>query len=291
MQSHLEQAIKCFEYWSRLVVSLHDFTGQFRPLLPQERFSHGFAGCRPAKDAAEAQCVAFDIRTLRRELFRFQAGAYKVCHANLLEWIMPVTDGDRRLGILFAGAVRPPTQLDRLQPQILADNLDALPRDDDFDFEHAAWIMEALRQLAATLAADLRAESRQSHPAAPERRDIIHRFIGENCDRPDLLGQLAEKLFLSRPRTIHVVREETGYTFQELLHAYRMRLAAARLRFSNESIAQIALQCGFRNVASLHRNFKACFKMTPLAYRKCSATPELPRGNLPDTAPWPGRPR
>ena len=87
-----------------------------------------------------------------------------------------------------------------------------------------------------------------------------------------------------------MVKEETGYTFHQLRKAYQMRLAAARLRFSNESIVNVAMQCGFDDVSSLHRNFKKYFKVTPLAYRKqYDSDNEMP-ADIQEIGDYPGRP-
>ena len=203
---------------------------------------------------------------------------------------MPLTDSGKQLGILFAGAVTVPRQYQLLQPQLV--NCDALSASGTaFDWKKAEYVMEALRQLAITIVHDIRLQKQQLQQMKMNRKEIIHRFIGEYCDRKDLLEKLARKLYLSKSRTIHAVREETGYTFMQLHLAYRMRLAAARLRFSNESVAHIAGLCGFENVASLHRNFKKYFNVTPLAYRKLCSTGRMPAGKIVEIDNFPGRPR
>ena len=118
-----------------------------------------------------------------------------------------------------------------------------------------------------------------------DRGDLV---LLRQCDQT---GQIvSRKLYLSVPRTIHVVKEETGHTFQQLRKAYQMRLAAARLRFSNESLSHVAVQCGFDNVSSLHRNFKKYFNLTPLAYRKQYDSDNEKFSDIIDTGDWPGRP-
>ena len=141
-----------------------------------------------------------------------------------------------------------------------------------------------------TIMHDLKEYTKEKQQLSPTRKEVIHRFIGEFCDQKDLLDKLSRKLYLSVPRTIHVVKEETGHTFQQLRKAYQMRLAAARLRFSNESLSHVAVQCGFDNVSSLHRNFKKYFNLTPLAYRKQYDSDNEKFSDIIDTGDWPGRP-
>lgn len=291
VKSNLENSLQCFEYWSGLNVTVHDLTGRIRQILPQERFSHRCDKCCKEKLNREKQCRTFDIQMLQNEVWAFNTGGYKLCHAGLLEWVMPIIDSGRRLGIIFAGVTRPPRDLKQLHPCLTAVVRRGINPDDDFDPVRAGWIMEALRILSVTVIHDIREYDHGQLQHSPGRKEVIHRFIGEYCDRKDLLERLARKLYLSVPRTVHVVKEETGYTFQQLHKAYQMRLAAARLRFSNESIAYVASQCGFEDVSSLHRNFKKYFKTTPLAYRKQYSSESAPPEDIMEIGDWPGRPR
>ena len=65
----------------------------------------------------------------------------------------------------------------------------------------------------------------------------------------------------------HVVREEFGVTFSELITSHRLERAAALLKHSDLPIATIALNSGFGDVSSFHRRFKARFGTTPRAFR------------------------
>ena len=47
-----------------------------------------------------------------------------------------------------------------------------------------------------------------------------------------------------------------------------MQMAVAALQNSETGISEIALNCGFSNVRSFNRVFKAAFGTTPSKYRK-----------------------
>ena len=287
----LENTIRCFEYWSNLSVTIHDLTGKLRMILPQERFAHCHRLCRKTKEYSEKQCRSIDIQILQNEIWAFNNCGYKICHAGLLEYVMPLNEAGKRIGIIFAGAIAPPENWEKLHPLLKSNTLDSkLHCDSKFDWERSRQIIEALRMLSITIIHDLKEYTKEKQQLSPTRKEVIHRFIGEFCDQKDLLDKLSRKLYLSVPRPIHVVKEETGHTFQQLRKAYQMRLAAARLRFSNESLSHVAVQCGFDNVSSLHRNFKKYFNLTPLAYRKQYDSDNEKFSDIIDTGDWPGRP-
>ena len=66
MKNKLENTIRCFEYWSKLSVTVHDLTGKIRTILPQERFAHCHQLCRKEKEHAEKLCRSVDIQILQK---------------------------------------------------------------------------------------------------------------------------------------------------------------------------------------------------------------------------------
>ena len=68
----------------------------------------------------------------------------------------------------------------------------------------------------------------------------------------------------------HVVEQETGSNFRDLLAARRIREAEILLLHSRESVSAIAARSGFSSMSSFLRTFKRFRSMPPLAYRKKS---------------------
>ena len=73
-------------------------------------------------------------------------------------------------------------------------------------------------------------------------------------------------------------------TFGETPHPYlltrRLERAAALLRNTDRSVADVCLEVGLSSVGSFTTSFKRAFGMTPTAYRRASCRP--PAGPLPD---------
>ena len=98
------------------------------------------------------------------------------------------------------------------------------------------------------------------------RARILH-VISHGAPKGVTLPQLAKRLGLSVDRTGHVVREEFGVTFLDLVNQHRLERAAALLKHSDLPIAAIALNSSFGDVSTFHQRFRANFKLTPRAFR------------------------
>ncbi len=149
-----EQAVLCFEEWSKTQVVLYDISKAFLPLMSPRRNIHVHPICRNAKiiDSAK-QCNDFDFWIMNDKIWQYPEGCLKYCHCGLLEWCMPVYSNNKHLCIIEAGVRCPRPEITYPFPRINA-KLEHVPENCDIpfvDIPEAGLIMEGLRQLAARL--------------------------------------------------------------------------------------------------------------------------------------------
>ena len=65
-----------------------------------------------------------------------------------------------------------------------------------------------------------------------------------------------------------LIKQKTGYNFQELLQRKRFQMAVLLLCDTKLSIEEIALDVGYENQSYFFRQFKKRYGMTPHKYRK-----------------------
>lgn len=276
-----ERAIAAFERVTSLRVFLHDRRRSLWTYLPPDRFEHTVPLCAMVKHHRERACVAFDVERVHAACDDQRPGLVKVCHAGIVEWVVPVHRDDELEWVLFAGQRRPGPRLTRVMTDSgnragpWAPAVAALRPVDD---EEAEWILESLRQLAARLALwrdSARAETPTSMDApslitpAGRRAEILNFIRGRHTHRVTL-SDLARHLRLSQSRTSRVVKEACGATFPTLLNRVRLRTAAGLLRHSDLALRAIAEQSGFGNLAHFHEVFRAAFGVPPNRYRSRS---------------------
>jgi AraC-like DNA-binding protein len=215
--------------------------------------------------------MAFDMVQVASAAVLHRQGFSKVCHAGLLEVVVPWFADGRLAWVLFAGPLRP-------QPgaALLRDPADLpaggpwvqlVAKAESADARRAATYLELARQLAARLAAIQAAQTGLADGGTGTRADEIRRFIRDEHTRAVGIADLARRLGLSASRAGHAVRESCGRTFRELLIDARLRTAAGLLRHSGLGVPEVARRAGFANLSYFHRCFRRHFRLTPRRYR------------------------
>ena len=78
---------------------------------------------------------------------------------------------------------------------------------------------------------------------------------------------MLEKVNVSSYHFIRLFKRYTGVSPYAYLTSVRLDNSRSMLLRTNNSIAQIAADCGFNDTGSLIKHFKAKFKKTPLQFR------------------------
>lgn len=112
---------------------------------------------------------------------------------------------------------------------------------------------------------------RKTLPAPAETTEDIWKklrdYIEANISEPLTLSALAQKCFYNPSYFSRVFKEKFRVPLMTYIGTRRTDLAKKRLRDSNESVAQIARECGFSTVRAFYRAFERECGMTPTAYR------------------------
>lgn len=96
----------------------------------------------------------------------------------------------------------------------------------------------------------------------------VLRCIRSDYAEPLTLEMLAKQANLDPKYLCCIFRRITGRTPIDYLNYYRIECAAELLCLSNQSITDIALQCGFGDVSYFSRAFRRLKNQTPSEYRK-----------------------
>jgi len=117
-------------------------------------------------------------------------------------------------------------------------------------------------------------------PVPPERhllraKDIVDARYREPLDVP----ALAKAAYLSPAHFSREFRRAFGETPHQYLLTRRLERAAALLRNTDRSVADICFSVGLRSVGSFTTSFRRVYKLTPTAYR--AAHPPVSRVRIP----------
>ena len=93
--------------------------------------------------------------------------------------------------------------------------------------------------------------------------DFIHEHLTEDIDR----AQLAKLAHLSEGAFSRFFRSRTGKTVPEYINEVRIGRACRLIAEDQHNITDIALDCGYRNLANFNRRFREVVGRTPREYR------------------------
>lgn len=101
-----------------------------------------------------------------------------------------------------------------------------------------------------------------------KRMSKVYDYAMERYQEPITLDEIAEKANMSKNAFCRYFKKRTNKTFFQFLIEIRIENACKLMVKNPElSIAAIAEQCGFNNIANFNRKFKAFKGCTPTQYR------------------------
>jgi len=267
----IAHALRAFELAHGARICFHDLSGRLREHLPEGHNAHLHQPCATAKSCSLPECMAFDVDHCRTLLQRRREGFWKLCHAGVLEMMLPVLTGGELIAVCFVGMFRwagngePPAHVERSRaaatPRLRG--VAALPP------LHSDEQLAHLMQLALMLVARLQELVPAHDGRRPfDRREEITHYLERHYRHPITLGGLARQLDLSESRTGQVVRELFACTWPELLADFRLRHACNLLEQTEMSVTEISEHCGFSDPAYFHRVFRKRHGCTPLDWRE-----------------------
>jgi AraC family transcriptional regulator len=100
------------------------------------------------------------------------------------------------------------------------------------------------------------------------RIDRVIDYLRENLHRSVKLAELARVACLSEFHFHRIFGAVSGETLNNFTNRLRLEKAARLLRYSNQKLTDIALDCGFSSSATFSRAFRSGYDTSPSQFRK-----------------------
>jgi len=101
-----------------------------------------------------------------------------------------------------------------------------------------------------------------------QRIDRVIDYLRRNLDRPVKLAELAKVACFSEFHFHRIFRAVSGETLNNFTSRLRLEKAARLLRYSDQNLTDIALDCGFSSSATFSRAFRSGYDTSPSQFRK-----------------------
>jgi len=108
----------------------------------------------------------------------------------------------------------------------------------------------------------------QANSEYAERINRVIDYLRGNLDRQVKLKELAKVACLSESHFHRIFGAVSGETVNNFTNRLRLEKAARLLRYSDQSVTDIALDCGFSSSATFSRAFRSGFDTSPSQFRK-----------------------
>jgi len=271
--NEVESALSCFEKNTDLRITIHDLHNQLTSQLNYSRFCHSHSMCSRVKNSKKAKkCIAFEIDYFHSNAASYPKGRLHRCHAGVVEMALPVFENKVLIFVLYVGPFN-------LKDHSLLDydGVDVHFKEnkkveDEINLEskeQLSYFWECLYQLAARLRCYVKDESGVLPPNNSMLRKVaIQRFIDIHHNENLQLKDLAKYLHLSPERCRHVVQEECGLNFSELLRKVRIKTACSLLSNTDYPLNVIAENCGLKDLSGFSRAFQKIMNNTPAKWRR-----------------------
>lgn len=144
--------------------------------------------------------------------------------------------------------------------------------------EHGEWYRESVMGLLKALLVEI-ARMNDALIPEPEKTEQGQKtelsqilraleYVGDSCDRPLKIAELAEICHMSEPHFRRIFISCMGIHPNDYINQVRINNACELLKKSNASIADISAKCGFCSSATFNRNFKKFMGTTPNEWKK-----------------------
>jgi len=108
----------------------------------------------------------------------------------------------------------------------------------------------------------------QSDSASDEELKKIFSYIEQNYQEKIRIEDIARHLNMTESTLSRLIKKRTGKSFVNFLNDYRIGFACRWLTETDQSVSEIADQCGFYNISNFNRIFKKSNKCTPVEFRQ-----------------------
>jgi AraC family transcriptional regulator len=111
-------------------------------------------------------------------------------------------------------------------------------------------------------------ETPQANSEYTQRINRVIDHLRENLDRQVKLEELAKVACFSEFHFHRIFSAVSGETLNNFTNRLRLEKAARLLRYSDQSLTNIALDCGFSSSATFSRAFRQVYDTSPREFRK-----------------------
>ncbi|MDY3928314.1 MAG: helix-turn-helix domain-containing protein [Clostridia bacterium] len=278
----LKKIIDTLCYRTNLHVCIHDISG----ILNLENLSidiknkiHSKTFCDIAKSTQLGFDVCIHCKTSANDKAVNEKKSFSgYCSYGLFEFVKPVLINNIPVCIIYIGNILKDKYIStdkiiktsektKVKSDMLIKELEnSEPYVKNEIYGNIAGIIEAYIKFAAEKNNFIQNNNYEQRCA--QKVESVIEYIDLNFDKNISLKKLSKLYFINEKYLGCLFKSKTGMTFREYLNKVRLDNAAKYLSYTDRTIINISIDCGFSNVTYFNRMFMKRYNMTPTQFRK-----------------------
>ena len=106
------------------------------------------------------------------------------------------------------------------------------------------------------------------HPQNNQKISSVYNYLHDHFQESISLDYLSQTFFINKYYLTRLFKQQYGKTISDHLLELRINNAKKRLRFTSDSVENIAITCGFNDISYFSKKFKKAEGLSPTAFRK-----------------------
>ncbi len=267
--SNLYDLIKYLEYGTKLHIGILFFGsyGNEKLVVPREHTIHPSPICKEFKKLPNGmnRCYRCKMAAVKKAI-RTKKVFGGFCINGVYEYTRPITIDSQVVGIIFIGNILSEKSKTE-HPSSFADKeflFDTMEKDFDFEKCNAVGtVIESYIKMILTV-----------YPSDNSNRDFdplienMKKYINANIEDKTDISLLAKAFNYNAKYLGRLFKQKTGMSINEYANKKRIEYSKELLSDSADTIINISIKAGYKNVTYFNREFKKYCGVTPSEYRR-----------------------
>lgn len=261
------EILKDFHKITGARISLHDL--DYNEIASYPESLSGFCQRVQRTPQSKKHCVEADLKAFETVRKTGEAYSYK-CHCGLIEIVAPIYNYGILSGYVIMG------QITDSKPS----SEENILKKSEMYFETVAQLNNAVKGIPVIkqdeldsyvnilqLIAEYMTQTNRMAPKAKDLATGTRKYINNNFDKKLTVELMCDIFGCSRTTLMNTFKDRYGVTIGEYINSCRLEKAEQMLLNTNESIKNIAVECGFSDQNYFSKVFIRRFACTPTRFR------------------------
>ena len=240
----------------------------YQSLVPETYINNRYCASIQENNEGHCLCIQSD-ETLLEKCCQTKTMQMHICHAGLMDVVVPILYNDEIIAYLILGQMKTETDFSKIFPQI--SKFDLSMSEMQKNYQQLEFYNSKKVQSVANIASMLAKYIMTENIINPYLNPIIEKaktYISANLEKRLNVQDISEHINVSKSVIYKIFHDQFGCTVSEYVNSKRIEKAIDLLKYTDLSIEEISVKTGFSSSSYFTRVFTAQTGTSPLKFKK-----------------------